>query len=302
MEEPVLILGTGAMACLFGARLSAAGIPVQMYGRWKTGIEALRNNGGVRLVQNQGIDVTYPVQVFDAQDTLPETRRAIILVKSFQTPHIAEVLGRCLHRDGIALTLQNGLGNWEALVGWLGERRVMLGVTTVGSTLLEPGRVIQSGDWLVSLGDHPHASEMLGLFRMAGFIANPEDNPLAMLWSKLVINASINPITALLRVPNGELLKRSAARHLLHAAAEEAAAVALASGIRLSYDDPLEAVDEVASHTAQNLSSMLQDVLRGGFTEIDSICGEVVRRGTRLGVETPILNTFWLLIKSLEPK
>jgi 2-dehydropantoate 2-reductase len=122
----------------------------------------------------------------------------------------------------------------------------------------------------------------------------------SLLWGKLVINAAINPLTALLRVPNGELLERPAARELLAEAALEATSVALKQGISLPYPDPVLAVQEVARNTAANYSSMLQDVMRGTITEIEAINGAIVKMGEHFGVPTPVNRMLWRLVKSLD--
>jgi 2-dehydropantoate 2-reductase len=120
-----------------------------------------------------------------------------------------------------------------------------------------------------------------------------------LLWSKVVINAAINPLTALLRVPNGELLARPAARTLLAASAREAAAVANGLGRNLAYQDPVAAVEEVARRTAANRSSMLQDVERGAPTEIDAICGAIAQVGEQSGVAAPVNWALWLLVRAV---
>ncbi|MGW8250924.1 MAG: ketopantoate reductase family protein, partial [Anaerolineales bacterium] len=111
------------------------------------------------------------------------------------------------------------------------------------------------------------------------FAVEDATDPDVLLWGKLVINAAINPLTALLQVPNGELLERPTARSLMVSLAREAAAVAAAQKLRLPYDDPITAVEETATRTAANRSSMLQDVQRGMPTEIDAICGAIVHAG-----------------------
>jgi 2-dehydropantoate 2-reductase len=122
------------------------------------------------------------------------------------------------------------------------------------------------------------------------------------LWGKLVINAAINPLTALLGVPNGELLNRSTARALMAALAREAAAVAIAQGIVLPFPDAVVAAESIARRTAANISSMLQDVLRGAPTEIDAISGAIIQAGMQTGVPTPINRTLWQLVKALSGK
>ena len=111
------------------------------------------------------------------------------------------------------------------------------------------------------------------------------------------MNAGINALTAILRDrPNGRLLERPEALTLLEAAANEVASVARAKGIELPFPDAAAEARRVARATASNLSSMLQDVLRGAPTEIDAINGAVVREGARLGVPTPANETLLRLL------
>lgn len=297
--QAILIMGTGAMACLFAARLSAAGIPVWMYGTWKEGLHALQTNG-VRLIDENGIEHTYPVRVVARPAECAGMRYALVLVKSWQTQRAANQLAGCLAKDGLALTLQNGVGNREMLAQVLGSLRVTLGVTTIGATLLEPGVVRQAGEGVISLSAHPGLSPFMNLLRLAGFLIESEPDPNGLLWGKLVINAAINPLTALLRVKNGEILRRPAARALLQSTVREAAAVAVAQGIRLPYPDPVIAAETIARRTAANRSSMFQDVLRGAPTEIDAICGTIVQTGEKLGVPTPTIRTLWHLIHAIQ--
>jgi 2-dehydropantoate 2-reductase len=223
---------------------------------------------------------------------------ALVLVKSWQTGRAARQLAECLAPSGVALTLQNGLGNREALANVLGEERVALGVTTLGANLLGPGRVRPAGDGTIYLEDHPRLEPLVDLLRNAGLSVEIVPDPEGLVWGKLAINAAINPLTALLEVPNGELLERPSARLLMGELACEAAAAAGALGIRLPYPDPVAAVEAVARRTTANRSSMLQDVQRGAPTEIDAICGAIVKAGEKLGVPVPVNRTFWRLIKA----
>lgn len=267
-------------------------------GTWPEGLAALRSQG-VRLVETDGSGQAYSVKVVtDASDCLAP-RLALVLVKSWQTERVAQQLDACLAPEGLALTLQNGLGNRERLVEVLGASRVALGVTTYGATLVEPGCVRPGGTGSVSLGLHPRITALADLLAEAGFAVELVPEVDSLLWSKLVINASINPLTALLRVPNGELLAHPETRALLASATGEAAAVASACGQALIYPDPVAAAEVVARQTAGNTSSMLQDVLRGAPTEIDAICGAIVTAGDACGIPVPVNRTLWLLVKAL---
>jgi 2-dehydropantoate 2-reductase len=118
----VIIAGTGAMACLFGARLSAAGVPVTMLGTWAAGLEALQRYG-VRVVASDGKQLTYPVRVARHPYETPPANLALVCVKSWQTERAARQLAGCLSRNGVALTLQNGLGNYETLARHVGTQK-----------------------------------------------------------------------------------------------------------------------------------------------------------------------------------
>jgi 2-dehydropantoate 2-reductase len=125
------------------------------------------------------------------------------------------------------------------------------------------------------------------LFRAAGLAAEVADPIEPHLWAKLVVNAAINPVTALARRPNAYVFEDPSAAARAGALAREAAAVAAAAGITLPYPDPVAYVGDVVRATAANRSSMLQDLERGRPTEIDAINGEVLRLGRELGVATP---------------
>ncbi len=294
----LLIAGTGAMACLFAARLASSGNEVTMSGSWKEGLAALRHHG-VRLLDLDGRDHSYRVEVMNSSENKGDFLQCFVLVKSWQTEQVAKQLGKCLSEKGIALTLQNGLGNDEILKAILTPDRVAFGVTTVGARMLEPGYVQFTGNGKIFLGAHPQASGLARLLEIAGFQVEVVVDPISLLWGKLLINAAINPLTALLRVKNGELLEQQATRELLEGVAKEAASVAIQQGINLPYPDPILAVEEVARNTATNYSSMLQDVMRGTGTEIEAINGAIVRMGERNGVPTPINRVLWQLVKSL---
>jgi 2-dehydropantoate 2-reductase len=294
----LLIAGTGAMACLFAARLASSGNKVTMSGSWEEGLAALRQYG-VRILDLDGREHRYRVEVMNSTKNKGDFQQCFVLVKSWQTEQVAKQLGKCLSAKGIALTLQNGLGNDEILKAILTPDRVALGVTTVGARMLEPGYVQFTGNGKIFLGAHPQVSGLSRLLETAGFQVEVVDDPISLLWGKLLINAAINPLTALLRVKNGELLEQQVTRELLGDVAKEAASVALQLGIHLPYTDPILAVEEVARNTATNYSSMLQDVLRGTGTEIEAINGAIVRVGERNGVPTPINRVLWQLVKSM---
>ncbi|MBZ5494921.1 MAG: ketopantoate reductase family protein [Acidobacteriia bacterium] len=283
------IVGTGAMACLFGARLAPVA-QVVLTGSWIEAVAAIRDSGIV--VEEDGKRTTASLTAIPWSAAIEPADLALILVKAWQTEEVALHLERLLKPEGVALTLQNGLGNLEAL-----GPRACLGVTYSGATLLGPGRVQPGGmgsTWIAG------PEWIVQLFRRAGMEAErgAPDQIDGLLWGKLVVNCGINALTALLRVPNGELLQRPDAAYLMERAALECADVAGAKGVDLPFADPAEKVREVARLTATNRSSMLQDVLRGAPTECEAIHGAVAGWGKRLGVPTPVNEVLFRLVRA----
>ncbi len=294
----ILIIGTGALASLFAARLTQAGHDVTMLGTWKEGLDALRKDG-VRLVDSKGNEQQFKVHATDDPRACLGSKHAIVLVKAWQTERAAQQLAECLADDGLALTLQNGLGNYETLTQSLSLNRVALGSTTTGATLLGAGSVRAGGEGIIAIRRNQALGPIETALKSAKFNVHIVDDAQSLIWGKLVVNAAINPLTALLKVTNGELLERPSARVLLGALATEAANVANAENIDLPFDDPVTAVEEVARKTAANHSSMLQDVLRGAPTEIDAICGAIVRTAEKHHIGAPANWTCWQLVQAL---
>ncbi len=298
MKDDILIVGTGALASLFAARLSQAGYDITMLGTWNAGLDALRHNG-VRLIDSHGNEHKFNVHAIDDPHESVGVKYALVLVKAWQTQRAAEQLKECLAEEGLAVTLQNGLGNRETLMQSLGLNRVALGVTTTGATLLGAGLVKAGGEGPISMERNPALGPLEAALRIANFNVQIVEDAQSLIWGKLVVNAAINPLTALLQVKNGELLERPSAREMLGTLARETAEVAKAEKIKLPFDNPVAAAEEVALKTAANHSSMLQDVLRGAPTEIDAICGAIVKTGEKHAISTPANWACWKLVRAI---
>jgi 2-dehydropantoate 2-reductase len=212
---------------------------------------------------------------------------------------VARQLKLALADDGHVLTLQNGLGNRETLTHDLGAERVSLGVTTTGATLLAPGLVRAGGEGVISIQQNQALAPLENALRSSNFNLQIAEDAQSLIWGKLVINAAINPLTALLQVPNGELLARPNARKIMASLANETAEVAAAEHVHLPFSNPVSAAEDVARKTAKNHSSMFQDVRRGAPTEIDAICGAVTRRAELHGIKTPYNRACWKLVRAL---
>jgi 2-dehydropantoate 2-reductase len=226
----------------------------------------------------------------------------LVLVKSPQTRVVAPLAARAVSPSGRIVTLQNGLGNREALEKEAGAGRVALGVALLGATLLAPGevRVIPGR---VVLGEEPGHEDALRVLaarlREGGLEVDRTRDVPRLVWRKLAANCAINPLTGLAGVSNGALLKDDAHREALLAVAREVGAVAAALGVDLGAD-PGALAAEVARTTASNRSSMLQDLERGAPTEIDAMNGAVVAEGRRRDVPTPVNESLWRRVRERE--
>lgn len=162
------------------------------------------------------------------------------------------------------------------------------GVTEHGARIIAPGRVRHTGRGSTTLvGDlsNPVNKMVADLLNQCGMPTSIHEDATSVIWGKLVLNAAINPITALLGLQNGQILTNAYARKMAQRAVTEAEKVATALGVALPYPNAWTKVQSLAYSTATNKSSMLMDMERGEETEINAINGVIVREGQKLGVD-----------------
>ena len=302
----VTIIGAGAMGSLFGALLAEAGNDVLLIDNHADRAEIV-NRDGLR-VEGIGGERTVKlraVHVGGKTDFVPEL--ALVCVKAYATESAAGDLKPYLADDTPVISLQNGVGNVELLQQVLGADRVLAGTTSNGANTPAPGVVRHAGKGDTFVGEpgggaSDRVKQIAEAFTGAGISTTVSEDVTGLLWGKLLINVGINPLTGLLQVRNGRLLEIAEADALLQTAVEEAMAVARAAGINIPFPDPVAKVREVAKLTAKNISSMRSDVMKRKQTEIDYICGAVVRTGEKHGVPTPVNRTLTGLVKALYSK
>jgi 2-dehydropantoate 2-reductase len=137
-------------------------------------------------------------------------------------------------------------------------------------------------------------------FNRAGIKTEISDKIKVALWSKVLVNIAINPVTALTGLRNGELLDHPEIVKVMLNAVEEAIRVAEALNIDLGFDEHIENVYKVARATYSNKSSMLQDIYKGKRTEIDTLNGAIVAFARQFGLPVPVNDTLTALVKGLE--
>ena len=296
----IVIIGIGAMGSLFAGRLSVLA-DIVMIGNWPSQLSALQDQG-LLLIHPDGAESRLSVSATNNYHEVGGADLALVLVKGWQTAQVTLQVRQLLSSDGMALTLQNGLGNLEILAEVIGFHRVALGVTSEGANMISPGVVRHAGKGQTHLATTPETTgkmaEIAVLFNAAGFETYLVDDADGLIWGKLAVNAGINPLTGLLQVPNGYLVEEPVARDIMCRSAEETAAVAMAQGIKLPYESASERTIEVAKATAANRSSMAQDLARGMPTEIEMISGAIVRYGLTFGIPTPLNEALLRLVNA----
>ena len=282
---PLAIVGAGALGLHFAAGLAAVS-PVALVARNAVRAEALRV--GVQVGARRFVP-----EVF-APDALPAADWVILLVKTGDTAEAART-ALALQPRGV-LSLQNGLIE-ATLRAECGTVLVGQGITTEGA--FREGSRVQpagAGETLLPAGFEAVAEALC----MAGFRARVEPQIAAARLAKLLVNVAINPLAALFRVPNGALLEPPH-RVLLEALVREAWPVLRQAGLDLDEDAALARVVAVATATAGNRASMLQDVLAGRRTEIDAITGTLLAMAEADGLELPTHRAVFTLVRRLAP-
>lgn len=288
----ICIVGAGALGSLFGGLLARAGASVCFYN--PSNVEHIRaiQSAGLHIERND-TSVKVSVEAATTPDALEDANLVGIFVKAHQTAQALEQIASKLNRRSWVLSLQNGVGMEGEILKFVSKERFLRGVTAQGATLLGPGRVRWAGVGPTKLGRWegpvtPEIEDILTLFRSADIETEYSEEIERLLWEKLIINCAINPLTALFDQPNGVIVHDPELREIAGAVAQEVLRVARAHGVTLTEAEAIERVETVAQKTAQNISSMLQDVRRGRPTEIEYINGAVVREGRRLHIPTPL--------------
>lgn len=310
----ITIVGPGALGCLVGASLVRAGEDVWFLDNRPERAKKLSNSG----IKVEGLSGDYNVKVKATADSkdIGASDLVIICVKSYDTEEAAKEAKPAIGDSTLVLTLQNGLGNVEAIVEIVGQEKVIGGVTSHGSTYLGDGHIRHAGrgETIIGRWFQPSArkdikkwhiprrrlEEVAAILKKANFETKISDNIKDVIWSKLVINVGINALGAITRLKNGDLIKYEWSRNIMRQSVLEASKVAKRRRINLIYSDPIKKVEYVCSSCESNVCSMLQDILDGQRTEIDYINGAIVSEAENLEIPTPVNSVLTDLVKTLE--
>ena len=303
----IAIMGAGAIGSVIGGMLARQGHRVTLVGR-KSHMDAISQSG----LHISGIWGKHTVLNLDAVTSPPNKYMDLVFltVKSFDTATSARDALSMVGPDTMVVSMQNGLGNVETLAGIAGRDRTIGGMAIFGAIIPEPGRVevtAIASETLVGEMDQPPTPRVEAIARMlddAGIPTKTSANTMRDIWHKALYSIALNPLSALLEVPYGDIADNPNTRWLIEKMISEAFQVAGACGVDLGLESPEEYLkilwDQKLPPTREHRSSMLQDILRGKRTEIDFINGAVVRLGEEYGIETPNNTALVRIVKAKE--
>lgn len=298
----IAVLGAGAVGCFYGGMLARAGHRVTLIGR-ATHAEAIAAHG-LRM-QTLSFDEQVPLAASTHASAVAGADLVLFAVKSTDTESAGQDMRAHLPPGALVLCLQNGVDNAERLRAVLPGVPVAAAVVYVATEMAGPGHLRHHGRGELVMepipGESLRSAAITQAFTAAGVPTNLSDNVRGALWAKLILNCAYNALSALGRLPYGELVQRPGVQDVMGDVVAECKAVATADGVNLPAD-----VDAIVRRIAQTMptqfSSTAQDLARGKPSEIDFLNGHVVRRGEALGVPTPANRVLWTLVKLAESR
>ena len=309
----IAVIGVGSIGGLILGALSTTNhdlVAVSRAGRaLGLSIEGLvlhHHDGPIEMIPPSRFEVIDTTVDQEASQISGSIDIAIICGKSRDTELLGRIARNVLLPSGMALTLQNGLGNVEKLTEIVGKERVLGGSTTHGAWKEESGAVHWAGFGDITMGSlekrFPGQIEtsLIQAFEHANLKPLWSEDLNSSIWIKAIINVAINPICAIAGIENGVIESDTYLLSVSLAAASEAAEIARCKGVDFSDVDIESRVIEVIRSTANNRCSMLQDLMSGRRTEIDSLCGRLTQEAEAFGVPVPVNATLYALVKAIE--
>lgn len=299
------IIGAGSLGSAIGGTLAEAGNDVVLVNRNRAHVAAINAHG---LMMRTG-ETDRPVRV---TAVLPAEAQGacdlvVVLVKSFHTGEAVKAAMGLIGSDTAVMSLQNGLGHEDILGAILGPDRVLAGKTYVGGLMIGPGHVIagvKGKETIIGELDGARSPRVVAIgkaFNEAGLTTIVSDNIMGAMWDKLMVNIATGALSAITRLPYGDLYAVPGMEAAAVSAVAEAMAVARALGIRISIDNPRDAwVKAAAGLPPEFKASTLQSLEKGSVTEVDFINGAVLRGGAKAGVPTPVNAALVACVKGIE--
>lgn len=280
------IIGAGAMGTLFSTYISRIAVDYFVYEKDENRKNYLNDN----------------LPISSSPSNLSGCDIILFFVKSYATDNACQDVHDFITDNTIIVTLQNGLGNSEIISAYFPRNPLVLGTTTYGAALDSSGALLPGGEGEIIIGGRNKSSNavIFSLLTDAGFTTRETGNPLQVIWEKAIINAGINPLGAVLNIPNGKIVENDYSSRIQEQLVLEGLRVADAMQLEISGETMIERTKQVCLATAVNHCSMLQDIRAQRKTEIDSINGKIIEYGQLNKIPTPWNTSMFYLVKAME--
>lgn len=300
--QKLVIVGAGAMGCLFAARLAEGGAQVTL-----VDVDAARlaklDQDGITLSDDAG-ERTVPIRACLAQDVAGPVDLVMLFTKGMHSADAIRSVAHLATPGTYALTLQNGIGNAETIAEVFPADAVLMGVTDFPADLEGPTRVSSHGKGHIWLGGftpaaQPGAEPVASLFNGCGLETAVDADVQVQVWEKVAFNAALNSIATVTGLTVGGM-DAPPGHRLAAAIVGEVVATAAAKGIHMDRARVDKKVAFALANHRNHKASMLQDRLAGRRTEIETINGAIVRAAEAVGVATPVTATLADLVRLIE--
>jgi 2-dehydropantoate 2-reductase len=299
------------MGSIYAGLLADAGNDVWVVDTWEEHVAAIREHG--LRVEGASGERTVRVGATTRSAEVGEVDLVVVATKAMDVRAAALAAGPLVGETTLVLPIQNGLGSVETAAEVFGSdargnSRVIVGVAGgFGASVTGPGAVHHEGMELLRLGERrgpatARLERVAEVWRAAGFTVRTYDDADVLVWEKLVCNVCFSATCALLDLTVGDAMDDPHAWSVASRCAVEAFEVALALGVALPFDDPVEHVRAFGSRIPGAHPSLLLDLKAGRRTEIDVINGAIPLVARTVRVATPVNETVTALVKGLEAR
>jgi 2-dehydropantoate 2-reductase len=300
-DNKILIVGAGAIGGYFGACLCRAGADVTFLVRPQTYLQISKN--GLAIRTPPGDFVVYP-KMIQAVAEMSRVDLIILAVKCYDLQEVLRQVEPLVKSGATVLTLQNGIDSEEVAAAFYGQDCVVAGVVYITARLAEPGMIEHFRRGTISMGERSgekseRAQKIHALIAKAGIPCHLTGHIMKEKWEKLCWNATFNPLSVILDHPLSLILKSEDLLEIVRQGIREIIAVAKMENIFIHSDiieDTISATFALQDHH----TSMYEDYKNGNKTEIEYLSGEIVKRGEKWGIPTPIQKMLYSLVKGLE--
>lgn len=304
----LVVVGGGAMGSLFGGLIAEKGANVSLLDPWQEHMDAIARNGLTMV--GYGGDRVIKLNATANPNELKEADLVFFQCKAIHNKAAAQSVSHLFTKQSkaLAISFQNGMGSEEEIAQYLGEDRVLGGLTAQGASIEAPGIVRNYTELPTYIGEmggglSERAQYWAHQLSEHGLPTQPSDNIRYAMWKKLFANIGISSVSAIPNLTVGEIFANPTTRAISYAAVDEAITVAQAEGFKFTTDEAYEILESIANPetgTPKNKSSLCIDMLNHRPSEIDYINGTVVKKGLKHSIETKVNSTLVALVKAIE--